>query len=154
MRALPFAMSIALLCACAVPAARAADGARADATLDAGQVSGPLVVAEAPPVTSTPAPPVLAATSPAGTTVTASWYGPGLWGNRTACGQVLTPELLGVAHRTLPCGALVTLRYGTATVTAPVVDRGPHVAGREFDLTYRARVALACPDMCRLGWVR
>jgi rare lipoprotein A (peptidoglycan hydrolase) len=87
-------------------------------------------------------------------TVVASWYGPGFWDNRTACGQVLTPELLGVAHLTLPCGTLVTLRYRGVTVTMPVVDHGPHVAGREFDLTYRARVALGCPDLCWVGWQR
>ncbi len=84
----------------------------------------------------------------------ASWYGPGMWGNRTACGHTLTAELVGVAHRTLPCGWLVVLRYGSSTVTVPVVDRGPFNYGREFDLTYAAKIALACPDLCRLEWVR
>jgi rare lipoprotein A (peptidoglycan hydrolase) len=42
---------------------------------------------------------------------------------------------LGVAHKTLPCGARVTLRRGTRTVRVRVIDRGPYVAGREFDLT-------------------
>ena len=28
----------------------------------------------------------------------ASWYGPGLYGNRTACGQTLGYGTLGVAH--------------------------------------------------------
>src|SRR6266545_2545909 len=41
--------------------------------------------------------------------VLASWYGPGFYGNRTACGQLYTPEILGVAHLTLPCGTLLTL---------------------------------------------
>lgn len=84
----------------------------------------------------------------------ASWFGPGLYGGRTACGQTLTSELTGVAHRTLPCGALVTLLYGDALVTVPVVDRGPFHAAREFDLTYATRLALGCPDLCRLAWVR
>jgi hypothetical protein len=83
-----------------------------------------------------------------------SWYGPGMWGARTACGMVLTGELLGVAHRTLPCGSLITLRYGDVTLTVPVVDRGPYVAAREFDLTYATREALGCPDLCRLSWLR
>ncbi|MGH2950388.1 MAG: septal ring lytic transglycosylase RlpA family protein, partial [Solirubrobacteraceae bacterium] len=39
--------------------------------------------------------------------VIASWYGPGFYGNRTACGQLYTPEIVGVAHRTLPCGTLI-----------------------------------------------
>lgn len=65
----------------------------------------------------------------------ASWYGPGLYGNRTACGQTLTPGTLGVAHRSLPCGTRVTFRYRGRSVTAPVIDRGPFAAGREWDLT-------------------
>ena len=67
-----------------------------------------------------------------------SWYGPGLIGNGTACGQTLTRKLVGVAHRTLPCGTLVTFRSHGHTITVPVVDRGPYVSGRIFDLTYAA----------------
>jgi rare lipoprotein A len=65
----------------------------------------------------------------------ASWYGPGLYGNKLACGGTLTPGTLGVANKTLPCGAKVTLRYHGHTATVPVVDRGPYAAGREYDLT-------------------
>ena len=64
-----------------------------------------------------------------------SWYGPGLYGNRLGCGGRLTTRTLGVAHKTLPCGTKVTLRYRGRSVRVPVVDRGPYVAGREFDLT-------------------
>ena len=49
---------------------------------------------------------------------------------------------LGVANKTLPCGTLVTLRYGGRTVRVPVVDRGPYVEGREFDLTEATKRAL------------
>jgi rare lipoprotein A (peptidoglycan hydrolase) len=66
---------------------------------------------------------------------TASWYGPGLYGNRLSCGGRLTPGRIGVAHKSLPCGAKLTLRKGTRTVRVRVIDRGPYVAGREFDLT-------------------
>ncbi len=38
-----------------------------------------------------------------------SWYGPGLYGNTTACGQTLRPDTVGVAHKTLPCGTKVAL---------------------------------------------
>ena len=69
----------------------------------------------------------------------ASWYGPGLYGNRTACGQTFTSQLLGVAHRTLPCGYMVTIRYNGRYKTVPVVDRGPYVRGRDFDLTEALR---------------
>jgi peptidoglycan lytic transglycosylase len=65
----------------------------------------------------------------------ASWYGPGLYGNALGCGGRLGTGTLGVAHKTLPCGTKVTLRYGGRSVTVPVVDRGPYVGGREFDLT-------------------
>lgn len=65
----------------------------------------------------------------------ASWYGPGLFGNRTACGQTLTAGLRGVAHKTLPCGTALTVRYRGRSTQAKVVDRGPFHGGREFDLT-------------------
>ena len=72
----------------------------------------------------------------------ASWYGPGLYGNGLACGGTLTPSTLGVAHRTLPCGTKLTLRHGSRSVRVRVIDRGPFVAGREFDLTSATRQRL------------
>ncbi len=71
---------------------------------------------------------VLSSFRPAG----ASWYG---GGGGLACGGVLTSETLGVANRTLPCGTWLTLRYGERSVRVQVIDRGPYVEGREFDLT-------------------
>ena len=65
----------------------------------------------------------------------ASYYGPGFYGGRTACGQTLEPGMLGVANKTLPCGTRVTLRYGGNQVTVPVIDRGPYSGNREYDLT-------------------
>jgi len=65
----------------------------------------------------------------------ASWYGPGLYGNSLGCGGTLTPATLGVAHKSLPCGTKVTLRHRGRSATVRVVDRGPYVAGREWDLT-------------------
>jgi hypothetical protein len=84
-------------------------------------------------------------TVPAGTIVRnvwrydpeASFYGPGFYGQRTACGVALTTTVMGVAHRTLPCGTLITFRNpeNGRTATVPVIDRGPYVAGRIWDLT-------------------
>ena len=65
----------------------------------------------------------------------ASWYGPGLYGNRLGCGGTLSPGTLGVAHKYLPCGTKVTFRYRGRSATVRVLDRGPFVAGREWDLT-------------------
>ena len=73
----------------------------------------------------------------------ASWYG---GGGGLACGGSLTSATLGVANKTLPCGTLVTLRYGGHSVRVPVVDRGPYVAGREFDLTEATKQALGFGD--------
>ena len=66
-----------------------------------------------------------------------SWYGPGFYGKRTACGVALTKGLVGVAHRSLPCGTRVTFKNprNGRIVTARVVDRGPFVAGRRWDMT-------------------
>jgi rare lipoprotein A len=65
----------------------------------------------------------------------ASWYGPGFYGRRTACGRTMSPGILGVANKTLPCGTRVTLRYRGRSVTVPVIDRGPYAGGRVYDLT-------------------
>jgi rare lipoprotein A len=74
----------------------------------------------------------------------ASWYG---GGGGLACGGQLTASTLGVANKTLPCGTLVTLRYGGHRVRVPVVDRGPYVAGRDFDLTEATKRALGFNDV-------
>jgi rare lipoprotein A len=65
----------------------------------------------------------------------ASWYGPGLYGNRLGCGGTLAPGRLGVAHKSLPCGSRVTLRHRGRSVRVRVIDRGPYAGGREYDLT-------------------
>jgi rare lipoprotein A len=65
----------------------------------------------------------------------ASWYGPGLYGGHLSCGGTLDAGDLGVAHKTLPCGTKVTLRHRGRVVRVRVIDRGPYVGGREYDLT-------------------
>ncbi len=77
----------------------------------------------------------------------ASYYGPGLYGNGVACGGTLLPRTIGVAHKTLPCGTKVKLRYRGRTVTAPVIDRGPYVAGRDYDLTEAVKERLGFPGV-------
>ena len=65
----------------------------------------------------------------------ASWYGPGFYGQQTGCGGTLWAGKLGVAHKSLPCGTMVTFKRGSREVRVPVIDRGPYVGGREYDLT-------------------
>jgi rare lipoprotein A len=65
----------------------------------------------------------------------ATWYGPGFFGNETACGQTLTRFTEGVAHRTLPCGTKVVLNYNGRYVRTKVIDRGPFANGAKWDLT-------------------
>jgi len=62
------------------------------------------------------------------TTGVATWFGPGFYGKKTACGQTLTPSVIGVANRTLPCGTLIKVSYHGQALTVPVLDRGPTVA--------------------------
>ena len=81
----------------------------------------------------------------------ASWYG---GGGGLACGGALTSSTLGVANKTLPCGTLVTLHYGSRTVRVPVIDRGPYVAGREFDLTEATKQALGFGDVGQVWTTR
>ena len=83
-----------------------------------------------------------------------SWYGPGFYGNAGACGMLgplgLTPDTIGVAHRTLPCGTKVTFKWNGRIVVARVIDRGPYVSGRIFDMTHGLCAAL---NHCFTGWI-
>ena len=74
----------------------------------------------------------------------ASWYG---GGGPLACGGWLTSSTLGVANKTLPCGTMITLRYEGRSLRVPVIDRGPFVAGREFDLTRATKETLGFGDL-------
>ena len=80
----------------------------------------------------------------------ATWYGPGLYGNRTACGQRLRRATLGVAHKRLPCGTSVTFYRGGRFITVPVIDRGPFRRGVAWDLTAAAARKLGMGSTTRL----
>ncbi len=81
----------------------------------------------------------------------ATWFGPGFYGQTTACGQKLTPAVVGVANRTLPCGTLVKFSYHGHGVTVPVIDRGPYAHnGAQWDLTTEAAHALGMADTARV----
>jgi hypothetical protein len=80
----------------------------------------------------------------------ATWYGPGLYGNRTACGKRLRPRTLGVAHKSLPCGTPVTFYRSGHFVTVPVIDRGPFRRGVAWDLTAAAARSIGMAQSGRL----
>lgn len=77
-----------------------------------------------------------------------SFYGPGFYGKRTACGLAYTKTIMGVAHKSLPCGTLVDFKYKGKIIRVPVIDRGPYVDGRIWDLSGALCTAL---DHCYTG---
>ena len=90
---------------------------------------------------------------------TASWYGPGLYGNPLGCGGTFGPGTPGIAHKTLACGTRVTITYRGRRALVRVVDRGPFIPGREVDLTNATRLAVGFPNGgdtvdLRVGWPR
>jgi hypothetical protein len=117
------------------PVARVAPAARDKVA------TAPPASPSAPPIQSQPAP-VTVAGAQGGVWVHASWYGPGFYGNRTACGQTFTPESWGIAHKTLRCGTMVQITFRGRTISVPVIDRGPYIAGREVDLASAVAGAL------------
>jgi rare lipoprotein A (peptidoglycan hydrolase) len=81
----------------------------------------------------------------------ATWFGPGFYGQKTACGQKMTPVVMGVASRTLPCGTLVLVNYKGHKLTLPVIDRGPYAKnGAVWDLTAGAANALTIAETVRI----
>ncbi|MDX6475580.1 MAG: rare lipoprotein [Gaiellaceae bacterium] len=85
-------------------------------------------------------------------TVLAGSSGPAAFGRRTACGGVIHPDTVGVSHPTLPCGARVFITYRGATVLTQVVDRGPFVPGRQFDLTDALARRLGLRGVQKIHW--
>jgi rare lipoprotein A len=116
------------------------------ATACAGGVTAD-ALAETGGVTSAPATPVETIKKVA----LATWFGPGFYGHTTACGQTLTPAVVGVANRTLPCGTLVKFGYKGRAAVVPVIDRGPYAHnGAQWDLTVGAASVLGMVDTARL----
>jgi Lytic transglycolase len=74
------------------------------------------------------------------------------YGGPLACGGRLARNQLGVAHKSAPCGALITFRYRGRTVRVPVIDRGPYIPGREWDLTGATAALLGFPGLDFIEW--
>ncbi|MDE2604565.1 MAG: septal ring lytic transglycosylase RlpA family protein [Burkholderiales bacterium] len=102
------------------------------------------------PVSAPDAPP---SSRPSGVEIgrgTASWYGPGFRGRRTASGEPFDDSDLTAAHRTLPFGSRVLVRNvrNGREVVVRINDRGPWKRGRIIDLS---RAAAAALDMLQAG---
>ena len=98
-----------------------------------GGASGPDAATEAPAARTSPSRPIRCAG--------ATWYGPGLYGNKTACGQTLRPITIGVAHKTFPA-APWSSSSTTGTPCHPGDRPRPLLGGRAWDLTDGSREAL------------
>jgi hypothetical protein len=72
--------------------------------------------------------------------------------DRTACGFRLGPKTLGVAHPVLPCRVKLFISYGNRTVLTQVIDRGPGVPGREFDVTRALAARLGLRGTQQIRW--
>ena len=82
------------------------------------------------------------------TTVTATWYGPGYDGRRTASGERFDPNRLTAASKTLPLGSLVrvTNLENGRSVDVQVNDRGPRARGHGLDLSPAAAQKIGLSD--------
>jgi rare lipoprotein A len=116
-----------------------------DASASTGGAAGP-TTGSAPTSTSTSTPAVKVRKS-----AIATWFGPGFYGQQTACGQTLTPSTVGVANRTLPCGTLVKVTYHGQRLTVPVVDRGPYANNADWDLTAAAAQTLGIEETVHIA---
>ena len=93
------------------------------------------------------------APAPAGWNVAfAGSRGPTGDAQRTTCGQVLTPESLGVTHPVLPCGAKVILRSGSKQVLTEVIDNALVEPGRQLEVTEKLAQLLGIDGTVELEW--
>ena len=78
----------------------------------------------------------------------ATWYGPGLYGKKTASGDVLKEGTMTAAHSSLPLGTEVKVtRLDTdESVTVVINDRKPYKEGTVIDLAHGAADALDIDD--------
>jgi len=80
---------------------------------------------------------------------TASWYGPGFHGRKTASGEIFDQNKMTAASRTLPFGTRLTVENLQNGRRCEVVinDRGPYVSGRGLDLSHEAARRIGMPGV-------
>ncbi len=78
----------------------------------------------------------------------ATWYGPGLYGNKTASGEILKKNTLTAAHGQLPLGTKVkvTREDTNESVIVVINDRKPFKEGTVIDLAHGAAEELDIDD--------
>lgn len=91
--------------------------------------------------------------------VVASWYdcrakGQCSKSKRTASGERFDPHALTFAHKRLPFGTRVRFRHHGQSVVCRANDRGPYVAGREYDLGAGCARAIGMIGIARIGATR
>jgi rare lipoprotein A len=69
---------------------------------------------------------------------------------RVATGNKFNPLGMTAAHRTLPFGTRLVVSYGRNFCEVVINDRGPHVRGRELDLSLGVARALHFPGLGRV----
>jgi rare lipoprotein A len=83
---------------------------------------------------------------------TASWYGPGFHGRKTANGERFNTYDLTCAHKSLPFNTLLkvtNLENGRYTIVR-VNDRGPYAKGRIIDLSNAAKTEIGMGGLAKV----
>lgn len=76
----------------------------------------------------------------------ASYYGRSLEGSPTASGVPFDADAHTAAHKSLPLGTELKVSHDGESVRVTVNDRGPHVAGRDIDLSLDAAQEIDLTD--------
>jgi len=86
-------------------------------------------------------------------TGTASWYGPGFEGRKTASGKIFHSQHLTAAHKTLKFGTKVkvTNLHNGKSVFVTITDRGPFVRGRVIDLSNAAKSVIDMKGVAKVS---
>lgn len=95
---------------------------------------------------------LLVSSSAHGAVGTASWYGPGFHGKKTASGAPFNQNAMTAAHRRLPLGSKlkVTNLKTHKSVIVKVTDRGPYVGNRIIDLSKAAAKAIGMDGLAKV----
>lgn len=71
---------------------------------------------------------------------------------RGACGVLIGARTMGVANPVLPCGVKIYIRFNGKEALTQVIDRGPDVPGREFDVTRALARTIGLTSTATIDW--